>query len=410
MKQTLIFFLAFVFTGAIFSHSVLAQGNPRDTELAAAASSDSVGLDKIKDSVLRVGVEVTGTFTVPPWIVDETGTIVPSNDPAEGTSEPVTAYRVGSGFVVDPSGYIITNAHVVDTSYVAIVADLWDEYAREMSVGIAQRNPELTQDQITRASNVYLDYFSKNGTWSDTTYNVVVFNPAKTDAVGDIQKLFKNGWSAEIKKIGQPYPQIGKDVAVIKIESGKPLIPVTLGDSSSIVAGSGVFVIGYPTVADLSDKSFLVPTVTSGIVSALKPSDLGDYKVIQIDAGIAGGNSGGPVLNNKGHVVGIATFGATENDGYNWALPVELVKEYLKELNVTAKTVADAGPLGFINRVPIIVWATLALFFFITICVLIVTVLVKRKSSVVAVTPVAAPLVPNPFPPPPPPPPASGQT
>lgn len=410
MKRTLIFFSILAFVSVSFGSVALAQYSPQATDsssqpssllAATAASSDSIGLDKIKDSVLRIGVELTGTFTVPPWEYDErTGTFGPSNDPTDGTDVSITAYRVGSGFVVDASGYIITNAHVVDTSYEAMVADLWNEYSQEILFQLAQTYFDLTPDQLTALSNAYLDYESINGTWSGMTYNVVVFNPSKTDAVGDIQKLFKNGWSAEIKKVGQPYPQIGKDVAVIKIESGKPFAPVTLGNSSSITAGSSVFVIGYPTVADLSDKSFLVPTVTSGIVSAVKPSDLGDYKVIQVDAGIAGGNSGGPVLNNKGQAIGVATFGATQNDGYNWALPIELVKEYLNELNITPRMTTNVGVFGFINKISSTILAALALFFFLTTCALLVIVLVKRKSHVIVSAPVAAPLAPNPFPPP----------
>lgn len=356
--------------------------------VAAVGASDPIGLNTIKDSVLRIGVELRGDLYIPYSDFDsETGLFVPSRDVGnEGSA--VTSYRLGTGFVVDPAGYLITNAHVVDTG-ASVTDDLWNEYQDEVWNDISSARSDLTYDQVSALATSYLAYAATYGTWSNTTYNIVVFNPASTDAVGDIQELFKDGWNAEIKKIGQPYPIIGKDVAIIKVESDHSFAPLILGDSSSTVAGSTVYVIGYPSIADLSDKSFLVPTVTSGIVSAIKASDLGNYKVIQVDAGIEGGNSGGPVLNTSGHVIGIATFGATEAEGYNWALPIELAKEYLNELNIAPKSAqSTSGLLGFINRVPVLYWVITAFIIILITVILGVFIIRKRHHHVVANAPV----------------------
>lgn len=383
-------FSALVLTNVLLNPGVavharsLAPASQGVSPLAAVASPDTIGLDKIKDSVLRIGVELGGTLNVPPWKFDPaTNTFVASDNPNDGTSESVVAYRLGTGFVVDASGYLITNAHVVDTSTGAITDDLWNEYSQEVWIQIARKYPNLTTEEVTNASDAVLDYVGRNGTWNNLTYNPVVFNPAKTDATGDISELMKDGWSAEIKKMGSPYPQIGNDVAVIKVQSEQVFMPLTLGASSGLVAGSRVYVIGYPTIADLSDKSFLVPTVTSGVVSAIKPSDLGDYKVIQVDANITGGNSGGPILDAQGYVVGIATFGATENDGYNWALPIELAKEYLRELNITPKMAVDGSSVtGLVNKVPATGWAVIAGILLLITCSLLFIVYRHKKHLV----------------------------
>lgn len=401
MKNFKVSLSALAFAGAIFNPATFSQYHPpKEVSIVQPASpllaavgsaSDPIGLDTLKDSVFRIGVELGGTLRVPPSKFDKkTNAFVPSNDTsAEDEGGSVTAYRLGSGFVVDPSGYLITNAHVVDTENSAVIDDLWDNYQQELWYEIADALPDYTEDEVTALSNAYLDYVSEYGSWEDTTYNVVVFNPDNTGVVEDITTLMNGGWNAEIKKTGNPYPQIGKDIAIIKINSDRLFVPITLGDSTSVTAGSSVYVIGYPTVADVGAESLLTPTVTSGIVSAIKDSDLGNYKVIQVDANIAGGNSGGPVINKSGQVVGVATFGASESDGYNWALPIELAKEYLNELNITPKT-ADTGIPGFISALSINVWAAIAGIFLVIICGLVWVIIRKRAYGAASTSPVSS--------------------
>ena len=349
--------------------------------VAAVAAAPVPGLlDRVEDSILRIGVDLRGTLTIPESTFDvETGTFVPTRGVREVA---ITTYRLGSGFVVDPLGYIVTNAHVVDTSTDSISTDLWIEFQNEFIAGfesgLAEEGSPLTRDQIIGFEDAYFAYVGQNASWNNITYNVVVFNPAKTDAIGDSAQLFSDGWSAEIKKLGQPYPQIGKDIAILKIEAGREFSPLVFGDSAKVAAGSNVYVIGYPGIADLSAKSFLIPTLTSGIVSAVKPSDLGDYEVIQIDAAISGGNSGGPVFDAEGRVIGVATFGATEEAGYNWILPISLAREYLNELNIHPLTDSGTNVAGILVRVPLVAWAGISSFFFLMICGL-TFVLYKRR-------------------------------
>jgi serine protease Do len=118
---------------------------------------------------------------------------------------------------------------------------------------------------------------------------------------------------------------VGFDVALIKVRTENPLPAVTLGDSDAVRQGDFVIAIGNP----LHHTS----TVTTGIISALN-RDIGtsifdDY--IQTDAAINQGNSGGPLFNAKGEVIGvnsaIFTTGAdTGNVGIGFAIPINDAK------------------------------------------------------------------------------------
>jgi hypothetical protein len=80
--------------------------------------------------------------------------------------------------------------------------------------------------------------------------------------------------------------------------------------------------------------------MTQGIVSARKQMG-GGWDIIQTDAAIHGGNSGGPLFNSDGQVIGINTFGTIDSDsggqvaGMNFAIPIGVARQYLNELNVT---------------------------------------------------------------------------
>jgi serine protease Do len=117
------------------------------------------------------------------------------------------------------------------------------------------------------------------------------------------------------------------DIAVIKIETKKPLVPVQMGNSEGLAVGDWAVAIGSPFG--------LEATVTAGIVSATG-RDLPDAKAfqhfIQTDAAINPGNSGGPLLNIRGEVIGVNTMIATRSGGYEgigFALPSNMaVKVY----------------------------------------------------------------------------------
>ena len=140
--------------------------------------------------------------------------------------------------------------------------------------------------------------------------------------------------TAEVSAAGQQIP--GKDVAVLKIER-KDMPTVPLGDDSQVQPGDRVYVLGYPYPATfhpvLSSESQIEPTMTSGTVGAKKTMP-GGFSVLQIDAPITHGNSGGPVFDSMGRVIGIATFGTVDDSGnqvqgFNFAVPISVAQEFI---------------------------------------------------------------------------------
>lgn len=117
------------------------------------------------------------------------------------------------------------------------------------------------------------------------------------------------------------------DVAVLKIDAKRPLVPVQIGNSDAVEVGDWAIAIGSPFG--------LQATVTAGIVSATSrdlPEEEQFQHFLQTDAAINPGNSGGPLLNIRGEVIGINTMIATRSgsyEGVGFALPSNIaVKVY----------------------------------------------------------------------------------
>ena len=122
------------------------------------------------------------------------------------------------------------------------------------------------------------------------------------------------------------------DLAIIKVKPPKGLAILPLGVSSRVRQGEWVFAIGCPLGLDHS--------VTVGIVSAKeRPITIGDRhypKLLQTDAAINRGNSGGPLINMRGEVVGMNTAVSASSQGIGFAIPVDVVKNAIDDLMGTA--------------------------------------------------------------------------
>lgn len=117
------------------------------------------------------------------------------------------------------------------------------------------------------------------------------------------------------------------DVAVIKIDSEKPLPAVVLGDSDRLKVGQWALAIGNPFGLD--------STLTVGVISALGRTNVGieDYEdFVQTDASINPGNSGGPLLNIYGEVVGVNTAIVASGQGIGFAIPINLARLIAEQL------------------------------------------------------------------------------
>ncbi len=157
----------------------------------------------------------------------------------------------------------------------------------------------------------------KNG-YIVTNYHVV----EKADAIK--VKLSGDDKEYKAKVIGTDWES---DIAVIKIDAGKPVPALKIGNSDAVQVGDWAVAIGSPFG--------LAASVTAGIISATGrdlPSAEQFQRFIQTDAAINPGNSGGPLVNLRGEVIGVNTAIATQSGGYQgigFALPAnQMVKVY----------------------------------------------------------------------------------
>jgi S1-C subfamily serine protease len=124
------------------------------------------------------------------------------------------------------------------------------------------------------------------------------------------------------------------DIALLQITNAPDLQPATLADSTHLMVGQRVYAIGNPFGFQ--------GTMTRGIISALRsvqlPSGMKIDNAIQTDASVNPGNSGGPLLNSHGEVIGITTMiasnpngGAEQSAGIGFAIPISTAKAVLDD-------------------------------------------------------------------------------
>lgn len=116
-----------------------------------------------------------------------------------------------------------------------------------------------------------------------------------------------------------------KDIAVLGID-GVKFTPIAVADFQALKVGEEVYAIGAP-------KS-MAYTLTKGVVSA-KDRKVGNYTYIQTDAAINEGNSGGPLLNDEGHVIGVNTLKMLDSEGIGLAIPAPVIVQYIQSLHIT---------------------------------------------------------------------------
>ena len=128
------------------------------------------------------------------------------------------------------------------------------------------------------------------------------------------------------------------DIALLgPVEAGVP--PLVLGDGESLPVGSEVFLLGYPGESDSSPT----PTILSGLLSHNRQWNLANLTYLQADTAVAGGQSGGVLVNAKGEVIGIVGFSFTEAN-YALAASAADIEPILQQL------IQGKDPSGVSNR------------------------------------------------------------
>jgi len=251
---------------------------------------------------------------------------------------------MGSGFFVNPNGYLVTNGHVVfcfmsknfkDDSITKnyIIQDavyaLLSWYQQQYGITFSQTDVQITLDYNTRYGQIEELYRS--------TYVIL------GEAQGDVIEA-KRGISATVVNAD---PFLGRDLAILKVElSNTPSL--LIGDSDKVRTGDTVYAFGYPGVVafhpQLSVNTLLAPSVTQGIVSGKRLTQQ-DISAIQHSASTTHGNSGGPLLDENGKVIGVNNMGSItelglEVAGFNFAVASNVLRDFLRE-NGVGNSVGD---------------------------------------------------------------------
>jgi serine protease Do len=130
------------------------------------------------------------------------------------------------------------------------------------------------------------------------------------------------------------------DVSLLKIEASTPLKPVEFADSRNAVVGQSCFAVGTPVG--------LKRTFTSGILSNVRRTDLNTETVVfQTDAAINRGNSGGPLFDREGRVLGVNTYASQGQNNLGFTIPIHVALDMVEDLKTRGRFVRTWVPLFF---------------------------------------------------------------
>ncbi|HLK65567.1 MAG TPA: serine protease [Bryobacteraceae bacterium] len=282
--------------------------------------------------------------TIYSTLLADPGTYLVSNGKTQRIQTKING--LGSGLVITPDGYVVTNAHVVEpdedevkSALVGSLKSLVEADTAELEKGLMSAVPgsSLSDEDRARFQKVLLARHAQ--TAHVTSIKSEVF--AVTGYTGSGDDLNIRRKECKVQKAGKPAP--GKDVAICKMEGEDfPTLPLAASlDEGGIRQGADLFVMGFPGVlafdTSISARSRLEPSLTAGHVSGIREIGDDNWRAIQTDASISPGNSGGPALNDNGRVVGLATFTVEgeRTQNLNFVVSVDVVQEFLKALSVT---------------------------------------------------------------------------
>ena len=307
--------------------------------------------EQVEAMILRVKPAVVGILT-------EVGAEVTircgKNDTYVVKPEPET--ENGTGFIIHPDGWIATNGHVVKPVFKDDAEHIVNFLQASADAACGPGLAKLPARQRTARMQAILKA-PENRKGVKLNKRLEVFFPKRMapgastpPGVPAVVKAYSPPIDPAAVPKGGAVPPKGKqmlDAAIIKIEmTDLPTVPLA-ARSTHLHLGQDLFIIGYPGAVlwhdFLSAESRAAPSVTYGRISGFK-LDVNERWVIQTDASISWGNSGGPAFNRDGEVVGAATFITTslEGDqaiqGFNFLIPVATIQQMAKDIGLAPST------------------------------------------------------------------------
>lgn len=304
-------------------------------------------VDLVKPSVVRIIQHISGEARIPDFDIDLKTLSVIFPPSGIQVAFPLDEYLTGTGFVVNPEGYILTNSHVISdmTLKQMLVGQIagnliLDKLANLSDAELASVEASLqarglgglngSAEEQTNLQAQIIDSILSRSNFT-TKIEITVLNPSSDkDRLADV---LKESFPAEVVSVNDRFFFDDRDAALIKIaETNLPALH--LAPSEVLTTGQKIYVFGFPSAAEFGSGNFLESTFTQGVVGAIKDSRDKSFKIYQTDAKVSTGSSGGPLFNERGEVIGIITFQSgelREGDNFAFAVPIELGTEILAD-------------------------------------------------------------------------------
>ncbi|HEX7420114.1 MAG TPA: trypsin-like peptidase domain-containing protein [Thermoanaerobaculia bacterium] len=313
--------------------------------IATSCRSDVPHLDEVqkmaysvKPAVVRVNALGTADFqygrasieAIEQRMRSDGHSVDARNVPQTDASVETGAGGSGSGFIIHPDGYIVTNGHVVAPT--SDSNQLNRDLRHNGAISALVRHfpvEELRALYRDDALDRYIDMLASSGSLS----NVRVVTEVE---LSNGEKLpFK------LERYSPSLSERGTDLALLHVNRNK--LPILrLGDSDSVGVGASIWSVGYPAVASSTDEviggwlsrdSDLEATFNPGTITSIK-RNVANATVFQSNVAIYRGNSGGPAVNKDGEVIGISTWGHTSAEQIKFLVPINAAKAFIAQSGV----------------------------------------------------------------------------
>jgi len=283
----------------------------------------------------------------------------------QGKTYEICSAGFGSGFVINNGGQVVTNAHVVNIDNLDSLIEgtsVDGSFEKDFIADLTAYFSTLDQTALSQATEEEIIYFvtslindlNKDGYITITDKDREIYVQGETIFKNDPEsgellqkdKYFKatliqstplTSYYQSILNEDTAITEVA-DLAVIQVEGdfNLPSIPI---NTTGFSIGQTIYVVGYPGIADdselISNTQVLSSSVTKGSISSIKPNTNNTFDLVQIDAAIQGGNSGGPILDEEGSVVAVATYSISSDSGnYNYGVSAKELLTFLTNSSI----------------------------------------------------------------------------
>ncbi len=284
----------------------------------------------------------------------------------QGKTYTICSAGFGSGFVINDNGHIVTNAHVVNIDNLDSLIEgtstdgtYEKDFIADLTNYLISEFDTVTLSQVTDEQMIYfvtslIADLNKDGYITITDKDREIYiqgetvfkNDPENGELLEKEKYFKanliqstplTSYYQSILSEDTSITQVA-DLAVLQVRGdfNLPSIPI---NTTGFSIGQTIYVVGYPGIADdselISSTQVLSSSVTKGSISSIKPNTNNTFDLVQIDAAIQGGNSGGPIMDENGNVIAVATYSISSDSGnYNYGVSSKELLSFLASSSV----------------------------------------------------------------------------